>query len=193
MRIGIFGGTFNPPHMGHLILAQWVWEELTLDRVLFVPAAKPPHKIGVPAIASDTHRVAMVKHAIALNNALELSEVEIERDGVSFTIDTVKSLAEKFSSAELFLLIGADNLADFHTWRDPEGICKLAKLVVMHRAGFSLSSVDRRWHQYVIPIQTPIIEISSTEIRERLKQGKSIRYLVPDSVAEYILEHRLYV
>lgn len=192
MRIGLFGGTFNPPHFGHLLLAERVVEALKLDTMLFIPAAIPPHKIDATYIAPNEHRVAMLLRAIAGNPAFDISTVEIDREGISYTIDTVKTLAASFRGAELFLLLGADNLADFHNWRDPEGICALASLVAMHRAGFAMDDVDPAWRRHLVAVRTPVIEISGTEIRERVKEGRSIRYYVPEAVAAYIADHGLY-
>lgn len=192
MRTGIFGGTFNPPHIGHLLLAERVQESLSLDTVLFVPAAIPPHKVGEPSIAPNEHRVSMLLRAIQGNPQFDISTVEIDREGVSYTADTLRLLAQSYPGAELYLLIGADNLADFHTWREPEVICSLARLAVMHRAGFSADDVDPRWRKHVVAVRTPTIEISGTEIRRRIAEGKSIRYYVTPAVAEYIQEKGLY-
>lgn len=192
MRIGIFGGTFNPPHLGHLLIAGHVGEALALDKILFVPAAQPPHKLGDMTIAPNEHRVAMLLRAIKHNPVFDISTIEIDREGISYTIDTVRTLSETYRGAELFFLMGSDNLAEFHTWRDPDGICALARLVVMQREGFDVNSIDARRRKNIVAVRTPVIEISGTEIRERVRLGKSIRYYVTDDVAEYIEGAGLY-
>ena len=192
MRIGLFGGTFNPPHIGHLLIAQHVGESLSLDKVLFIPAALPPHKLGETSIAPNEHRVAMLLRAIQNNPLFDISTIEIDREGVSYTIDTVRTLSETYRGAELFVLMGSDNIAEFHTWRDPDGICALARLVVMQRGGFDLSSVDPRRRKDIVAVKTPLIEMSGTEIRERIRTGKSVRYYLTDDVAAYIDSKGLY-
>lgn len=191
MKVGIFGGTFNPPHVGHLIVAEHVRIELSLDRVMFVPAFIPPHKLHDDVVSSE-HRVAMLKLAIQDNPHFEVSEAELQRGGVSFTVDTLQELTAKRPSDEFILLIGMDNLLEFHSWKSPGRILDLAKVVVMTRTGFmekdnSILSKDK---MKLCPV--PEIGISSREIRKRVHEGSSVRYLVPDSVRDYIVEHRLY-
>lgn len=192
MRLGIFGGTFNPPHLGHLLIAERVVEELQLDKLLFVPAANPPHKLGAAAIAAGQHRVEMLLRSIAGHDRFDISTIEIDRAGVSFTIETLRELCKSYPAAEMFLLIGSDNLAEFHTWRDPEGICALSQLVVLQREGFAVSGVDPRWRKHLVPVRTPVIEISGTEIRQRVRDEKRVDFYLPASVAEYIAAENLY-
>jgi nicotinate-nucleotide adenylyltransferase len=184
-RIGLFGGTFNPPHLGHLIVAASVSETLALDRVMFVPSFISPHKQGGEEGVA-VHRVRMVQRAIEGDARFECSDIEISRQGTSYTIDTLIALRALHPADELFLLIGADNFPEFQHWKSPERILELATLVVMHRPGsVSLGNAT------ILPpnamyIDVPGIEISSSEIRERVRSGMSIKYLVPESVENYI-------
>lgn len=191
MNIGIFGGTFNPPHIGHLIAAEHVRTELSLDRIIFVPAALPPHKLNQDVTAPE-HRLAMVRLAIQDNAHFDLSEIEITRGGVSFTIDTLRELKAKHPDDQLFLLIGMDNLVDFHTWKSPERIVGLARVVVMTRPGFTTKDVPSLMKEEIRMCPVPEIGIASRELRKRVSEGKSIQYLVAESVRCYIEEHRLY-
>ncbi len=191
MKVGILGGTFNPPHIGHLIVAEHVRIEMSLDRVMFIPAFIPPHKLYDDVVSSE-HRVAMLNLAIQNNPHFEVSESELRRGGVSFTVDTLEELTAKRPSDEFVLLIGMDNLLEFPTWKSPEKILELAKVVVMTRPGFAEKDnpLIKKDAMRLCPV--PEIGISSTEIRKRVHEGRSVRYLVPDSVADYLLEHRLY-
>jgi len=191
MNIGIFGGTFNPPHIGHLIVAEHVRAALAFDKILFVPAAIPPHKVGHD-ITSAEHRVAMLRLAIADNSHFDVSEIELKRGGVSFTVDTVRELKREEPTVALSLLMGMDNLIEFHSWRSPEEILRLATVVVMTRPGFVLGDLPEQIERSVQLCRVPEIAIASREIRQRVKDGKSIRYLVSLPVAEYIATQRLY-
>jgi len=191
LRIGVLGGTFNPPHIGHLIVAEQARENLELSKVVFVPTAIPPHKQGLDIVEAH-HRVEMLQCALQGNRAFEISDMEIARGGVSFTVDTLRSLAQQRPDDSLFLLIGADNLMDFHTWRDPEGILAIAKVVAMTRPGFSMSAFDEQLRNRIHICDVPQIEIESRRIRARVREGKSIRYLVPAAVEAYIAKNKLY-
>jgi nicotinate-nucleotide adenylyltransferase len=190
MRTGIFGGTFNPPHAGHLIVAEHVRQELGMDRIIFVPAAIPPHKQTLE-IVEGSHRLAMVQRAVEGNACFAVSDLEIRRRGVSFTVDTLEEFKRQAPRDELFLLIGMDNLLEFQSWKDPEKIAQLATIVGLTRPGFTVgeAAVVRN----LILCEVPEIAIASSTIRQRIKDGKSIRYLVPPSVEHYINEHRLYL
>lgn len=188
-RFGIFGGTFDPPHHGHLIIAQTAVEELELDKVLFVPAASPPHKTG-QLMASASHRLAMLKLAIKGNKNFTASTLELQRGGVSYTVDSLQKLTEKHPGSDFFLILGEDNYAEFHSWKSPEEIVRLASLVVYRRLGYE----NPGGSEYpVMELRGPILELSSTDIRNRVFRGKSIRYLVPREVASYIKTNRLYL
>ncbi len=196
-RLGVFGGTFDPIHIGHLIAAQEVWAALRLDRVLFVPAGEPPHKRGLPVTPAE-HRVAMVALAIQDNPAFVLSRIEVDRPGPSYTVDTLRQLRATWPAAELFLIIGADELLSLPTWREPATIAALAQIVAVARPGVQIE--DLRYLEPWIPepqrrihfVSMPLIGISATDLRRRVAEGRPIRYQVPDAVMQYIYEHRLY-
>ena len=183
MRIGILGGSFDPIHHGHLILARAAKEELGLDRVLFVPANKSPHKTETkPATAED--RIGMVRLATAGEEGFEASDIELRRPAPSYTVDTLRELKQSHPRDEFVLLIGADNVAKFDTWREPEEIKRLARIAVLDRTG---SAAAHDW-----PVVQRLVDISSTDIRSRVAAGRSIRYLTPGAVCDYIHSHRLY-
>jgi|SRR5215831_2579519 len=192
----MFGGTFDPPHVGHLALAEWARERLALDRVVFVPAGRPPHKRG-PRLSSAEHRLAMTRLAVRRNPAFEVSTVELETSGPSYTVDTLQRLREGEERAWWFLLLGSDSLEELHTWHEPQSILDLATLAVARRPsaatdGAGPPRLSGGLHGRVIELGNPLFEVSSTLVRRRARAGHTIRYLVPDSVAAYIVEHRLY-
>ena len=189
MRLGIFGGSFDPPHLGHLLPAIDAAEALALDAVRFVPAAVQPFKAG-RASASPRDRLAMTERLVAGVPGFTADGREIDRPGLSYTVETLAGLATEFAGAELFLLLGADAFALLDQWREPERIRDLATVVVMARNGDSLS--DRLALPGVRVLQTRRVDISSTELRARVRDGRTIRGFVPDAVADYIAEHRLY-
>ena len=190
-RIGIFGGTFDPVHIGHLILADYALTELRWDSVVFVPCNIPPHKGAVSAPAS--HRLSMLREAIAGNSRFEISTVELERGGVSYSVDTVKQLRENFGpETELSFLVGADSLLEMSTWKDPAALLEMASLAVVDRPGCDLGQMPQDLRSRVTLVRAPLIGVSSSEIRKRVKEGKSIRYIVPESTYRYIVSHRLY-
>lgn len=183
MRTGIFGGSFDPVHHGHLILARAACEELGLDRVIFIPANLSPHKTeSRPATAQD--RLAMLQRAIEGEPGFEASDVELLRPPPSYTVETLRELKARHPGDELVLLIGADNVAKFDTWREPEEIRQHARIAVLDRANHT---PHHDW-----PVVRRLVDISSTDIRERAARGRSIRYLTPDSVCDYIARHGLY-
>lgn len=189
MKIGILGGTFNPPHLGHLILAETVREKFKLDKVIFVPANIPPLK-EKQALLDGEIRWQMLKLSIKDNKYFEASRVEIERRGVSYTFETLKTLKEFYGkSAQLFFIAGADVLKSIHLWKNKEEIFKLSKFVVVTRKNFKISN-GLPGNIRILEMDT--VEISSTKIREKIKQGKSIRYLVADPVRDFILRKKLY-
>lgn len=191
MKLGVFGGTFDPVHHGHLIVAEYVRERVGLDRVLFIPTLISPHKVDAP-VTSPVHRLAMLRAAVKSNPFFQVSDMEIERGGVSYTVDTLRLMGEENATDEFFLLIGADNLAEFRSWKDPGGIVKRARLVVMNRPGFAGTPADLSLPEDIIQCPVPSIDISATEIRRRVQKGLTISYLVPASVYRYIERHRLY-
>ncbi|RQW01390.1 nicotinate (nicotinamide) nucleotide adenylyltransferase [candidate division KSB1 bacterium] len=190
LRIAIYGGTFDPIHIAHLIIAEYAFAELSLDKLIFIPSFSPPHKLSVP-MTSPNHRLHMVKLAIAENPKLNVSDFEIIKQGTSFTVDTLIHFSGHFhvQKKDLYLLVGADNLLDFHLWKDPEEIVRLAQIAVANRPSFTLSNA--RLTDYVV-VGAPLLDISASMIRKRMQQKKSVRYLVPPKVEEYILQHGLY-
>ena len=191
MRLGIFGGTFDPPHVGHLLAASDAYEHLALDRLVLVPAAAQPLKAGrTTAPARD--RLAMVRLTAGSDSRIETDSVEVDREGLSYTVDTLEEFSRRFPSAELFLLVGADVLSTFGQWRQPHTILELATLAVLRRADSEGAEMDAELSRRVAFIPTRRIDISSTEIRDRVRSGRSIHGFVTDSVAEYIGSHGLY-
>jgi len=197
MRLGVFGGTFDPIHHGHLVAAEEVRGRLNLDKVLFVPAGLPPHQLDLD-ISPTRHRIAMLKLAIDSNPGFALSRVDVDRHGPCYTVDTLALLhAEYGPDAELFFIMGMDSLADLLIWRSPERIIRLARIVVVGRPGFQadvdeLDKVLPGAAQRITIVDTPLIEVSSSDIRMRVREGLPIRYQVPEAVEAYIREHGLY-
>jgi nicotinate-nucleotide adenylyltransferase len=189
MRIGIFGGTFDPPHVGHLLAAGDAAEALALDRIVFVPAAEQPLKRGTIEASAEA-RLEMVRRLAGDDARFEVDPVEIERGGLSFMVDTLRAFRERWrddGDLALFLLLGADAVASLPKWREPDVVTALAEVVTLMRAdgGESSPAGVRR-------VTTRRVDVSSTEIRARVRAGKSIHGFVPDAVAEYIVGHRLY-
>lgn len=191
MRIGVFGGTFDPPHLGHLLLASDARDSLQLDRLIFVPAATQPFKVHAPPVASAPDRLEMVRLAVANDANYVVDDTEIGRKGLSFTVDTLEHLSKKNPGAEFFLLLGEDTLAGINGWRSPERIRELATLAVMRRSGSGRSPVAVMADS-VRNVSTRRVDVSSTEIRERLRAGKSIKGFVPESVEQFIEARGLY-
>ena len=183
-RVGVFGGTFDPVHVGHLAIALAALESVPLDRVLFVPARRSPLKDRDP-LASVSDRVAMLKAAVASEPRFALSPVELEREGVSYTVDTLDALR---SEGDLFLILGSDALADLERWRAPDRIRELATILVAARPGAPEPDPMHGARAF----DAPRLDISSRELRARAARGMSLRYLVPDAVWEHITKHRLY-
>jgi len=189
VRIGVLGGTFDPPHIGHLIVAQDAWSALGLDRVLFVPAAVPPHKRGRVQTPAEV-RLAMVEAACANDPRFEASDLEIRRGGTSYTVDTLRALKERDPQGALFFLLGADQFRDIHTWRSPEELARLAELVALSRPGYP--NVEPAIRLPYRRLDVTCVDISATEIRRRVAAGEPIRYLVPEAVEAIIRAHGLY-
>ncbi len=192
MPVGFMGGTFDPIHVAHLIIAEHVLDRLDLSRVVFLPSARPPHKRD-DEIAALSHRLEMVRLAIEDNPRFQVSDLEARRPDRSYTIDTIRRLrSEHADEGELHFIIGADSLAQFLTWKDPLDLLSECRFVVAPRPGVSFADADPRVLDRVILLDMPAFEISSSDVRERLRQGRSIRYLVPDEVRAYIGEKNLY-
>ena len=191
MRLGLYGGTFDPIHLGHLILAEACREACGLDRVWFVVAGAPPHK---PGGRTDVgHRLEMARLAVAGNPSFEVSEIETRRPGPHYSVETLEAVARERPGDELFFLIGADSLVDLPHWREPAKILKLASLVVANRPGFEPPPLEVPADAKPIQrVTIPPIGIASHEVRRRLFEGRSIRYQVPRAVEAYIEAHGLY-
>jgi nicotinate-nucleotide adenylyltransferase len=198
VRLGVLGGTFDPPHVGHLILAEEARTRLQLDRVLFVPAGDPWRKAG-QEITPAEHRLAMVRLLLGSDLYFEVSTLEVERQGPSYTVDTLEALhREHGPGLELYFILGEDALHDLPNWKEPARIVSLAWLAVAPRvaergwARADLEAAVPGVSERIVPLPMPTIDISSTALRERARGGLSLRYLVPLAVEEYIRRHRLY-
>ena len=191
-KLGIFGGTFNPPHIAHLLAAEGVRDQLKLNKILFVPAAVPPHKQKENVIPAK-HRLEMVKLAIRGNPFFELSDMELRRRGPSYTIDTVRELRHTNPHDDIFFIMGIDLLTDFDTWKEPDKILVECTLVAMNRPGFDLAVVDKELLARIELVNVPSVDISSTNIRRRVRSGRSIRYLVTPEVETYIRRNSIYL
>lgn len=192
MRLAIFGGSFDPPHVGHLLAASDAFEQLSLDRIMLVPAATQPLKAGL-AGATATQRLEMTRLLVEGDERFEVSSVEVDRGGLSFTVDTLMHFATRYPTAERFLLAGADVLGSFGQWREPERILELASLVLLERQSEDRAAVPVDLHGRALrQLSTRRIDVSSTEIRERVRAGQSIRGFVPEAVAAYIERGGLY-
>ena len=195
--LGIMGGTFDPIHVGHLAVAEEAREALGLDRVLFVPAGQPPHKVP-GSVSRVGDRVAMVQLAIADNPAFELSMVEVQREGPSYTVDTVEALARSDPESQLHLILSAETFAELPSWHEPERLFAAARMAVVPREGYP--APDPAWLARAFPgredrveyLSGPRLGLSSTALRARVAAGRSIRYLVAPAVEAYIAEHDLY-
>ena len=191
-RIGIFGGTFNPPHIAHSIVAESVRAQLILDKIIFIPSGNPPLKESIPA----EDRLAMANLAFGDDINFEISDIEI-RDITekSYTVDTLKKLRIKYEGEriKLFLIIGADNLLDLPRWKDPEQLFQLAEIVVINRPGFDPKNSKQEFYEKAKFIDVPFLEISSSMIREYVKIGRPVKYLVTKEVEEYIEDNKLYL
>lgn len=194
-RIGMLGGTFDPVHIGHLALGEAAREDLGLQRVIFVPTGHSWRKPGRD-IASGADRLAMLNRAIAGNSHFEVSPLEVEREGPSYSEVTLAALQDANPGAELFFILGRDALADLPNWHDPSAVVRLATLAVADREDAGPSAQEDRalvrLKARIVRLTMPRIGISASELRERAAAGRSVRYLVPDGVAEYIREHGLY-
>ena len=198
MRIGVYGGTFDPVHLGHLLLAETCREQARLDRVIFIPAGLPPHKQG-REFSPGNARAEMLELAIAGHSEFSVDRSEIKRSGPSYTVETLRSLRQEHPTAELCFLMGADSLAEFHLWKDPREIATLAGLIVVNRGSqpppdlaLLIPQLGELAVSHIQPVTMPAVEISASDIRQRAQQGRSLRYLVPRAVERYILEHHLY-
>lgn len=198
-KIGLMGGTFNPIHTGHLLLAETAYEQFGLDKVLIMPAKSPYHK-KIYSIISDEERIDMIHCAIQDNPHFELSLIEFQREGNTYTVDTLRALKEAYQNTEFYFIMGADSLYQFAQWKEPEEILKRAVILVASRDNIASSAlnsqIDYLTEKFGIGdirlLQSPNMEISSHDIRKRVSENRSIRYLLPKAVQNYIEEKRLY-
>ncbi len=191
VRLGVFGGTFDPPHVGHLLLAADARDALNLNRLIFVPTSAQPLKVETPAVASAQDRLEMVRLVVADDANYQVDDAEIDRKGLSYTVDTLEHLSARYAGAEFFLLLGQDALESFPQWKDPGRIRELATLAVMQRSGTQGARASAA-AKGAITVSTRCVDVSSTEIRERVRAGQSIKGFVPESVERFIDARGLY-
>lgn len=188
MRIGIYGGTFDPPHIGHLIVASDAFAALELDRLILVPSAEPPHKRG-RVTATAEQRLTMLRAAVGDDPRLEVDDLELRREGASYTVDTLREMRDRYPGAELFFVVGVDQMKELQSWREPEEVARLACLSVVSREGETVDADTPFRHRLV---RVTRIDLSATDIRDRVRDGKPVRYLVPEGVRRIIEESGLY-
>ncbi len=197
MRIGILGGTFDPPHIGHLVIAQEALVSLHLDQVLFAPTSNPPHKPKAD-LTPIQDRLEMVRLAIASSPKFGLSRIDADREGPTYTVDTLRLLRRNLGQeAGVYFIMGSDSLANILTWRSPEQLIRLCRLAVFMRPGYSVNMDDLEKHlpglrRRVDLIPAPALEVAASDLQRRVRAGLPIRHLVPDAVAAYIYDHGLY-
>ncbi|MDD5647645.1 MAG: nicotinate-nucleotide adenylyltransferase [Dehalococcoidia bacterium] len=198
MKLGIMGGTFDPPHMAHLVIAEMARTGLQLDKIIFIPAGDPWMK-SVYTVTCAKKRVEMVGRAIDSNPSFSLSLIEVDRPGPTYTVDTIEQLAGEIGqNSEMFLLLGWDSVAELPYWKAPYRLSKMVRIVAFPRPGAvkpdpkEMEKAMPGSAERIIHMDQPYLSISSTCIRQRVKEGKSVRYLVPEGVALYIVEHKLY-
>ncbi len=199
-KIGILGGTFNPVHCGHLIIAEAVREKFRLDRVLFIPVGTPPHKPGME-VAEARHRFEMVKCAVSTNPYFEASRLEMDRAGITYTVDTLADLKWVYpEGTEFYFIIGADIVPELTGWKDYAAVFGMCSFIAVLRPGHDreafkllVAGLEEKYGARILTAETPLIDISSTDIRDRVSGGRSIKYLVPYCVEEYIIGNRLYM
>ena len=199
MRIGIFGGTFDPVHYAHLLLAEQCREQCSLDEIWLIPAGSPPHKES-KGISSGKQRREMLDFAIAGQPAFVVKDLELHREGPSYTVETMRQLKASHPHDEFFLIVGADSVRDLHTWREPEAILEMATLIGVNRPNISLPDLTELTQKFgeivlskIIWVTMPGMDISSTEIRKRILENNSVRFMTPRAVEVYIHNNRLYL
>lgn len=197
-KIGIIGGTFDPIHNGHLLMAENSRKAFSLDKIIFIPAGIPPHKKD-KNISSNVHRYNMTLLAINNNKHYFLSDIELKREGISFTVDTIKHLKSIFSGAELYFIMGSDSLLQIEKWKDYEELLSLCNFIVAKRPNYDDEQLKRKvdnlnslYKSSIYIVEGPVLDVSSSDIRNKVQRGESITYLVPNPVEEYIYKHELY-
>tara|TARA_R110002111_G_scaffold247140_2_gene310031 strand:- start:27272 stop:27874 length:603 start_codon:yes stop_codon:yes gene_type:complete len=199
MRIGIFGGTFDPVHNAHLLLAEQCREQCELDEVWFIPAGSPPHKESAGITAGKVRR-EMLDFAVAGHPAFVIKDLELHREGPSYTVETLHQLKATHPDDEFFFIVGADSVRDLHTWREPEAILEMVTVIGVNRPNISLPDLSELTHKFgetvlskILWVTMPGIDISSTDIRNRIREKKSVRFMTPRAVEVYIHNNRLYL
>lgn len=191
MKLGLLGGTFDPVHAAHLAMSDGVFDACSLDKVLFVPAASPPHKDDV-SITDFFHRYKMVELAIAGDSRFEASSIESLRSGKSFTEDTLAEMRVLYPDADLYWIIGLDSACELHLWRNAHKLVEMARFVAVPRPGWSITDVEPGLREFITCVDIPEMNVAATEIRDRVRRGDSIENMTPAPVAEYIKDHGLY-
>lgn len=192
MKIGLYGGTFDPIHSAHLLIAQFIKDDLNLDKIIFIPSGTPPHK---EVFLPPAPRLEMVQLAVANNHDFDVSRIEIENPDVSYSVDTISKLNEEFSlpKVDLIWIIGSDNFVDFDKWKDPDKILNMCTVVVFPRNVVDFSKVPSHFSEKAVYLEhAPIIEISSTQIRSRIKRGLSVKYFVPHAVETLVYSYKTF-
>jgi nicotinate-nucleotide adenylyltransferase len=190
-KLGILGGTFDPIHIGHLVLAEQLREKSKLERVIFIPSASPPHKTE-HRLSSAVHRFEMTKLALKGDSHFSVSDIELRREGLSYTVETLRKLKELHKNSEIYFLTGSDVLDEITSWKEPDEIYRLAKVVIAIRPGFDEFDPEDHFAKRSIILRITGVDVSSTQIREKVAKGESIKYLVPSEVEEYIRRKHLY-
>lgn len=197
-KVGIMGGSFDPIHLGHLVVANEVLNIYKLDEIIFVPTGNPPHKKGLKA--NSFHRLFMVNMAVLSNDKFSVSDFEIKNTDKSYTLNTLREFRKLYDNTEFYFITGTDAVVDLPNWHEPEEILKLCKLIAVSRPGISIKEVKgkieeikNRFGGNIEMLQVPMLQISSTNIRERFKMGISAKYLLPESVEQYIIKNKLYI
>ncbi|WP_425446598.1 nicotinate-nucleotide adenylyltransferase [Dethiothermospora halolimnae] len=198
-KFGIMGGTFDPIHIGHLVIAEQVRDRFNLDKVIFIPSGNPPHK-SRKKVTEARHRFQMTLLATISNPYFEVSSIEVDREGLTYTVDTIKKLKEEYNNeAEFYFITGADAILDLATWKSTDELLELCKFVAATRPGFKLSKMEKeiadlekKYSKKIYTILVPALKVSSTDIRHRLNENKSVKYLLEEPVESYIIKNKLY-
>ena len=197
-KVGIMGGTFDPIHYGHLVIANEVLFKFDLQKIIFVPTGNPPHKRSV-ALADSYHRYMMTQFATMTNQDFDVSNIEVEKESISYTVDTIRVLKDHYKNTKLFFITGTDAVLDLPNWKAPEEILKLCTFISVNRPGYvtdtledKLDKLMEKYNGEILSIRAPQLKISSTDIRNRIKEGRPTKYLLPENVEQYILKKGLY-
>lgn len=196
-KIGIMGGTFDPIHYGHLVIANEVLDKYNMERIVFIPAGRPPHKKGPQASSQD--RFFMTNLATLSNDRFIVSDIEIKKPEMSYTINTITTLTRNYENAELYFITGMDALVDLPNWYRADELLKLCKFIAVKRPGYNTLEIEKKfneildkYNEQIELLQVPMLQISSTDIRKRIQTGRSVKYLLPDTVEDYIIKNKLY-